>query len=81
MARDEFLEKQLVYQYYSQKDREKRVGREVNDAMVYAEWFQINAMVIYISFLSTPWRERTEGADANVVELMVSFLFDPLFAM
>jgi len=74
MARDAFLEKQLVYSYYSQQEREKRVGGEVNDAMIYAEWFQINAMIIYISFLSTPWRERTQGADANVVELMVHYL-------
>ena len=75
MARDAFLEKQLSFEYYSQTEREKRVGGEINDAMVYAEWFQINAMIIYISFLSTPWRERTEGADVNVVELMVFFFF------
>ena len=44
---------------------------EINDSMVYMEWFQLNAVMVYISFLSTPWRERTEGADANVLELMV----------
>ena len=74
--RANFLDKELTKALQLREEREKKIGvAKEADVMVYSEWIQINAMVVCVSFLSTPWREMTQGTDSNVIELMVCYLF------
>eukprot|EP00008_Paramoeba_atlantica_P001223 CAMPEP_0201501974 /NCGR_PEP_ID=MMETSP0151_2-20130828/83881_1 /ASSEMBLY_ACC=CAM_ASM_000257 /TAXON_ID=200890 /ORGANISM="Paramoeba atlantica, Strain 621/1 / CCAP 1560/9" /LENGTH=1102 /DNA_ID=CAMNT_0047895529 /DNA_START=905 /DNA_END=4213 /DNA_ORIENTATION=- len=73
--RANFLDKELTKALQLREEREKKIGvAKEADVMVYSEWIQINAMVVCVSFLSTPWREMTQGTDSNVIELMVHYL-------
>jgi hypothetical protein len=75
MTREDFVEKKILDEYAEKQQLEKkRTSSGDDDRMIYCEWMQINAMVIYVSFLSTPWREKSVGADTNAVELMVHYL-------